>query len=387
MKILDVRIYGISIPFTWEITHGMATRSACDSFIVEISSDAGVGYGEALVRDYVTGSLSQTAGEPDRLSAAAAIVRRLLSPIARTGLSWSQIRQWLETVEVDHRELPLLCGIEEALLDCSCRAEETDIYGLLGTAPALPEVTYGGTLPILPIKASRVFIGFFKSTKVPNIRLKLGRDREHAAATLSLVRETFGDGFDVRVDANASWSLEDARGMLPLLRKYGVSMIEEPFGRGSEDNANFVRQYGQEGFSLAADESAITAEDVHALAAEGTFRLINIRLAKNGGILRALAMRTAAREEGLSIQAGCHVGETGILSAAGRASASLMPDALYVDGSYDGYILAGNITRENCTFGHGGKAPVLTGRRLGYDVEKKKLEAFATGQKNCLPPL
>jgi muconate cycloisomerase len=160
-------------------------------------------------------------------------------------------------------------------------------------------------------------------------------------------------------------------------------MIEEPFGRGKSENLQFVRDWGSQGFMLAADESAITPADVHALAAEGSFRMINIRLAKNGGILRALAMRAAAHEEGLSLQAGCHVGETGILSAAGRASASLMPDALYVDGSYDGYIFAGNITRENYTFGHGGKAPVITGRRLGYDVDKEKLETYTTGRESC----
>ena len=71
MKIKKARIYSIHIPFTWEITHGMATRSACDSFIIEIESDAGMGYGEALFRDYVSGSLSETTGNPDR-----AILRR-----------------------------------------------------------------------------------------------------------------------------------------------------------------------------------------------------------------------------------------------------------------------------------------------------------------------
>jgi L-alanine-DL-glutamate epimerase-like enolase superfamily enzyme len=172
--------------------------------------------------------------------------------------------------------------------------------------------------------------------------------------------------------------------MLPLLRKYGVSMIEEPFGRDREENLQFVRDHAKEGFTLAADESAITPEDVHDIAAQGTFRLINIRLAKNGGVLRALGMRDAAREEGLAIHAGCHVGETGILSAEGRAAASLMPDALYVDGSYDAYLLAGNITRENYTFGPEGKAPILTGKRLGYDVEKAKLQEYANGQLNCL---
>jgi L-Ala-D/L-Glu epimerase len=383
MKIRHARIYSISIPFTWEVTHGMASRSACDSFIVELDTDAGTGYGEALVRDYVTGSLGGD-GEAGRLAAAAAVARRLLSPLAEAPRDWPGLRRWVETVEVDRHELPLLCGLEGALLDCACRAEGTDIYGLLGTAPAAAEVTYGATLPILPLRALKLFVKFFSTAGVPNLRLKLGRGFEHAEASLAAVREFVGPSFDVRVDANASWNLEVAEGMLPILSKHGVRLIEEPFGRGSPDNAEFVRRHGGEGFSLAADESAITPGDVRALAAEGTFRLVNVRLAKNGGILRALAMAAAAREAGLSLHAGCHVGETGILSAEGRAAAALMPDALYVDGSYDGYILAGNITRENCTFGPGGKAPVLRGRGLGFEVDAEKLEEYTTGRCDCL---
>jgi L-Ala-D/L-Glu epimerase len=384
VKIQAARVYAISIPFTWEITHGMASRSACDSFIIEVQTDAGTGYGEALVRDYVTGSLGGGADATGRLAAAAAVARRLLSPLALAPLEWPHLRRWVETVAVDHNELPLLCGLEGALLDCACQAEGTDIYGLLGSRPAGPEVTYGATLPILPARASKLFLKFYKDNSLPNLRVKVGRDRQHAETTLALAREAFGDGFDVRVDVNASWTFADLPEMLPVLRTYGVTMIEEPFGRGRAENLRFARECAGEGFSLAADESAITPEDVHALSAEGTFRLVNIRLAKNGGILRALAMRAAALERGLLIHAGCHVGETGILSAEGRAAASLMPEAIYVDGSYDGYILGGNITAESYTFGREGKAPVITGRRLGYEVEKSKLEEFATGQCVCL---
>ena len=367
-----------------EVSHGMASRSACDSFIVEIGSDSGKGFGEALVRDYVSGSLGEDAEHPDRLGIAAGIVRRLAARLLERTISWTDLRAWLEDAEVENHELPLLCGLEGALLDCACREAETDIYGLLGFSPASHEVIYGGTLPILPIETSKKFIGLFKSFGLPNVRVKLDGNPSYAESILGIVRGAFGDGFDVRVDANACWSYADALGMLPLLRKFGVRIIEEPFGRNEEDNRRFAREPAAREFTLAADESALTVDDVRAIAADGTFGLINIRLAKNGGLLRALAMRDAARERGLGIQAGCHVGETGILSAEGRVAASLMPDALYVDGSYDGYILSGNITTENYTFGHGGKAPVVSGRRLGYTVDEAMLKEFENGQRTCL---
>ena len=68
--------------------------------------------------------------------------------------------------------------------------------------------------------------------------------------------------------------------------------------------------------------------------------MINLRLSKNGGLLKVLKMAEIAEKRGLQYQIGCHVGETGILSALGRVAASILPKAVYVDGSYDSYLLS-----------------------------------------------
>ena len=73
--------------------------------------------------------------------------------------------------------------------------------------------------------------------------------------------------------------------------------------------------------------------------------------------------------QGLKYQLGSHVGETGILSVTGRIAASLMKNPAYVDGSFDDYILSANITEKSYTFGKGGKAPVISGKGIGYDVD------------------
>ena len=57
------------------------------------------------------------------------------------------------------------------------------------------------------------------------------------------------------------------------------------------------------------------------------------------------------------MQLGCHPGETGLLSAAGRHVAGNVRGLRYVEGSYDRHILAENLTVEDLTFGYGGWAP------------------------------
>ncbi len=388
MRIIGVRLHELHIPFVLEFTHGMASRSACDSIIVEARTDTGKGFGEAIVRDYVSGELSGGTGEgatpggSTRLAAAAAAVRKLASPLIGIDSSWADIRAFLEQAQADANELPILCGLEGAVLDCMCRETGNDVYDLLEMLPS-PEMRYGGTLPILPEKAAKRFLGLFKSFRLSNARVKLGRDPAYADMILGMARAAFGNEFDLRVDANACWSFEDAMAHLPLLRKHGIILIEEPFGRGREENLRFKDEPRARGFRLAADESALTVQDVEEMARDGTFDMVNVRLAKNGGLLRALRMARTARDGGLKFQIGCHVGETGILSAIGRVAVSLCPDAVYADGSYDSFILSDNITTQNYTFAAGGLAKIVRGRRMGHEVDEKKLEEYGNGKCEC----
>jgi muconate cycloisomerase len=93
-----------------------------------------------------------------------------------------------------------------------------------------------------------------------------------------------------------------------------------------------------------------------------------------------------AAKAGLGYQLGCHPGETGILSAAGRHWACSVKDIAYVEGSYDRHLLEELPTNEDMTFGFGGLAPALRAPGLGvtmnYGVLKrltKESRSYAWG--------
>jgi L-Ala-D/L-Glu epimerase len=71
------------------------------------------------------------------------------------------------------------------------------------------------------------------------------------------------------------------------------------------------------------------------------------------------------------------LGESGVLSAAGRALCLVSSDAAYFDGSYDSFLLKENITAEDVTFGPGGVAGPLRGYGLGVEVDLRKLERLS----------
>jgi L-alanine-DL-glutamate epimerase-like enolase superfamily enzyme len=124
---------------------------------------------------------------------------------------------------------------------------------------------------------------------------------------------------------------------------------------------------------LMADESACTLLEVEALIRQGWYNMANVRMSKCGGFRNSLRIVDFLRKEGLSFQIGSQLGESGILSAAGRAFCLINRDAAYFEGSYDKFILRENITVEDVTFGLGGEAGPLEGYGLGVEVDQGKL--------------
>ena len=71
------------------------------------------------------------------------------------------------------------------------------------------------------------------------------------------------------------------------------------------------------------------------------------------------------------------MGETAILSAAGRHLAASLPDVVFVEGSFGTLLLAEDISVESVRFGHRGEAPLLTGPGLGVRVLEDRLRRHA----------
>ena len=377
MKIISAEAFLLKIPFKMTFSHSKADRFFSDSIILKLTAldDGGFpvrGWGEAVVREYVSGTVgSGNDGLKESFGK--------LLPFAGLELGQDFLLDAVRFSEAEVEELPLLCAVETAVLDLLCRAAKTDIYGLLGIKPARETVVYGGTLPIMPPQAAEKLLGGYRKMGIKSLRLKLAGDLDYNRDIISLTRKTMGPDYDLKVDANAGWTVEQAAANIPMLREAGIRIIEEPFGREAPGHSR-IRELAADGLTdgivFMADESALTAADIRQAAEERTFGMFNIRLAKNGGLLKALGMAEEAEACGLRYMAGCHVGETGILSAAGRVSASVMAAPEYADGSYDSHLLEENITTEDLSFGPGGIAKVIRDRGLGFEIDEKKLEGY-----------
>jgi L-alanine-DL-glutamate epimerase-like enolase superfamily enzyme len=382
MRIERAELSFLEIPFRLSVTHGArADRTFSDSMVIRVEAEGGVGFGEAVVRDYVSGSLGSGADFREQASRTA---RRILSAVKASSAAWRDAVSALAALDCGASELPLLCAVETAVLDLACGLEGRDIYAILGREPARTTVAYGGVMPILPLEQARAFIRMYAGFGFPDFKVKVNGDLAYNSAILGLCRQALGAGADIRVDANASWEVRDADDHLAVCERFGVRVVEQPFPVGARGAAEVSARARGRGFDFMADEGFLTAADVASIAAAGACNALNLRLSKNGGLSRVLAMADDATANGLTYQLGCMVGETGILSALGRVAASLLPAPRYLEGSYDDILLTANVTAESLRFGPGGAAAIVRGRRIGFEVDQKRLEAVTVWRAPCL---
>ena len=132
----------------------------------------------------------------------------------------------------------------------------------------------------------------------------------------------------LRVDANGAWTVKQAIANAHYLAQQNVQFIEQPIAKHSSVE-DFKLLRSQSPLPIFADESCSTAKDVARLA--GAVDGVVLKLAKSGGLLRALEVIHAARAHGMQLMFGCMLESSlGISAAAQLAS---LVDFLDLDGA------------------------------------------------------
>jgi muconate cycloisomerase len=207
----------------------------------------------------------------------------------------------------------------------------------------------------------------FAQTKV-----KVGVAGQDDPSRLARLRRIVGRRMDLRLDANEAWSPCELEARVRPLLPFGPSALEQPVPHAEVGTLAELRP--RLSVPVMLDESLCGYPDGESAVALGTADLFNVRLSKCGGLVPTLRLIALANRSGLGVQLGCHPGETGLLSAAGRHVASRVEGLRYVEGSYDRHVLKRNVIRENVTFGYGGWARPLSGPGLGVTVDREALE-------------
>lgn len=271
------------------------------------------------------------------------------------------------------------CAVELATLDCVLRARGASVAELL--PPRRSAVVYSGVVTAGSVDAAVRRARQMKLVGLTDVKLKvgLGNDVERVRA----VREATGPDVSLRLDANGAWDLGEALRVLTAVAPFAIAAVEQPLPRSAFGDLKALRRASP--VPVMVDESLLTLEDAEMLVAEEAVDLFNVRVSKCGGLHRSSEIARLATGAGIGVQLGSQVGETAILSAAGRHLAAWLPDVAFVEGSYGTLLLSEDVSVEPVRFGHGGRAPLLPGPGLGVEVVEGRLQRYTERVVELLP--
>jgi L-alanine-DL-glutamate epimerase-like enolase superfamily enzyme len=388
MHVVELVAWHVRIPLKKPIRHASHARTETDNVVIRCTlADGATGYGEGVPREYVTGETIDSALALLQRSDLAAQLTD--SPSFASAVAMAEALR-LAPIPGDERRCQgngARCALELACLDAFGKHFQAPVSAVTELlAPDLYEprhhVRYSGAITSAEGFKAKLAAYKMRVYGFHQVKVKVGIQGQDDVKRLKAIRWRVGRKMDLRVDANEAWTPGNVAEKIRELTPFNITAVEQPVPHA---DVTCLSEVGREtGVPVMLDESLCGQIDAERAVAGRYAELFNVRLSKCGGFIPSLRLVQFARRHGLTCQLGCQVGETALLSAAGRHFAGSVRDLRYLEGSYDSHLVKEALGTQNITFGWGGWAPVLVGPGLGIDVDPAALERVSVRREVLL---
>ncbi len=359
MRLVGVELVRVAMPLVGAFRTSFGTETSRDVLLVRAvlagseragSSGDVEGWAECVSSDDPYYSSEYVEGSVD-------VLRRYLVPaLGRAGeLHPEAVAPALRRVK-GHRMAKAV--LETAVLDAWLRAHDVSLAAWLGATRAdVPCGVSVGIMDSVPELLDAVD-GYLAEGYV---RIKLKIEPGWDVAPVRAVRERFGDGVLLQVDANTAYTLHDAP-TLARLDPFDLLLIEQPLDEedvlGHAELAKRVRT------PICLDESIVSARAAADAIRLGACSIVNVKPGRVGGYLESRRIHDVCQSMGVPVWCGGML-ETGIGRAANLALAALPGFTLPGDTSASRRYYATDVTTPFEL--DGGRIAVPTGPGIGVD--------------------
>ncbi len=363
MKIVDAEAIPIRIALKKPFSIAVGTITHTNHVLVRMSDDEGrVGWGESDTFHAVYGYDQRALYQ---------VLTDHLIPAVR-GLDPRDIVRLHETMDrAIPRNFMAKTGIDIAAYDLAAQAAGQPLHVLCGgkRVERVPQIGVVGIVSereAAESAASQVKEGY------QTIKMKIGQGAVEDARRVKTVREALGDGVPIRVDGNSGYDRAEALRAFRLMEEVGLEWIEQPLpGWDLEGMAELARRLDT---PLAVDESMYTPEDAFRCITSGAADVVNIKVAKCGGIYRSQKIAATCEAAGVPCFLGGCI-ETSVGTAAAvhfYAATSNVISAAEIHGSphYVDDVVTQPFRAEDGSIA----VPDVPG--LGVEVDEDKVNAY-----------
>jgi len=393
LPIVSITVHHLAIPMRHVFAHAAAARAMAEPLVVALElANHVVGYGETHPRAYVSGESVESV---ERTIREVFVPRLVEMRPANFGDAIEAAGALPAQNETGTDITAARAAVELALLDAYSRAFNRTLATLagwfeqpwLGVPGSAEAVRFSGVIGASPPERVRRTLWKMRLGHLRDFKLKVGDaddDARLGAAIDALGRHLQTGKVTLRLDANGAWSADEAADRLARWASHPVASVEQPLARDAPPSA-WASLAQRSPFPLMADESLVSEIDAHRLIEQGARPGFNIRISKNGGLIPAMRLAILARRFEVPVQLGCMVGETSILSAAGRWFLQMVPEVRFAEGSFGRFLLADDVVTRPLRFGFGGRWRPMEGPGLGVAVEESALSRLASQPATRLP--
>jgi len=369
MKICECEVLTVDIPMRVSVEHALAARNVARNVIVAVRDKNGAaGWGESCPRPYVTGETVESVKQTLAEVILPQVAGRTFDGMDQVTVELTAV---LDTLARDQQAA--FCACELAVLDLAGQTFGASAGSVIGPVVA-EQMRYSGVIASNDLEGVKKYAAFMKQFGFADVKVKVGASLESNLAFLKTSRAILGDDVTLRIDANSAWSGEEAVQQLEAMAEFELTGVEQPVPADDLDGMKTVTAAGL--VPVVADESLCSLTDAETLIAQKACDIFNVRISKCGGLINAGRIHRRAVEAGLKCQLGAQVGETGLLSAAGRHFASRCEDVVWCEGSYGTFLLEKDITDPDVTIGPGGAAPAIDTPGLGVKPIAETLQGY-----------
>ena len=308
MRILRVDVEVLPLTLREPYTIATETVHEATNVVVRLITDGPhVGLGIAAPEETVTG---------EDLAHCLSALRDVATP-ALLGEDALRRTQIIERIRGPLHDAPAArAAVDMALYDLLGKAARQPVWRLLGGFRT--HMATSVTIFILPIPETVRRAQAFAAEGFHAIKLKGGLDVDEDIARINAVRAAVGPKMDLRYDANQGYTAAEAERFFIETRHVGLSLFEQPT---PADALKAMRQVvGAVSTPVMADESVLCLADAFLFARKDAMDMVNLKLAKVGGLDEAAMMNGVARAAGIEVMVGC-MDEAALSIASGLAFA------------------------------------------------------------------
>lgn len=294
MKITKIETRVLSAPLKRPFRTSLREVTALEDLVVLVYTDCGlVGYGEGAATPTITG---------ETMGTMRAVIEYLSGFLI--GRDIDEFDLLIDIIDSKIlKNSSAKSALEIALYDIRSRSKNLPLYKMLGGKRVEFETDITISLGSIDSMVADSISAIDRGYSI--LKLKVGGSVEADIDRVETIYRSIDSSVTIRLDANQGWSPQESVEILTTLESRGVDMefVEQPVKAYDIDGLKYIKDRIET--PLLADESIFSVDDARRVLDMEAVDLINIKLAKCGGITNALKLADIASQYSIECMMGC----------------------------------------------------------------------------------